>query len=149
LANKNAPNQTVLSGTSEQVERAAQAFARRKTSAVKLAVSAAFHSPLVAAARVPFREALASCAMPSGAVVFANSTAEPYPADADAARDLLAGQLARPVEWVAQVRALHDAGVRTFVEVGPGTRLCGLVDAILQGQDGVMAVDSSSGKRSG
>src|SRR5439155_21559595 len=108
----------------------------------------AFDTPPVATARGSLRAALASCPMPAGpAVVFANSTAQGYPGDADAARDLLAGQLARPVEWVAQVRAIHDAGVRTFVEVGPGTRLSGLVAAILPTQDAVTAVDASSGKR--
>src|SRR5207244_6166036 len=58
LANKNAPQQTVLSGPTPMVERAAAAFAARQLRAQRLAVAAAFHSPLVAAAERPFRAAL-------------------------------------------------------------------------------------------
>ena len=58
LANKNAPQQTVLSGPTTAIERAAAAFTARQIRAQRLTVSAAFHSPLVAAAAEPFRAAL-------------------------------------------------------------------------------------------
>ena len=54
--------------------------------------------------------------------VYANTTAQPYPADETQARDLLAGQLARPVEFVAEIEQLYRDGVRTFVEAGPGAQ---------------------------
>jgi polyketide-type polyunsaturated fatty acid synthase PfaA len=151
LANKNAPQQTVLSGPAAEVARAAEAFSSRRMQATRLAVGAAFHSPEVADAEPAFRAALESTAIDPGAVpVYANTTAAPYPDDAGKARDLLAGQLARPVEWVAEIENLFRAGVRTFFEVGPGARLAGLVSAILNGlEHEVLALDASNGQRSG
>jgi acyl transferase domain-containing protein/acyl carrier protein len=150
LANKNAPEQTVLSGPREAIDRAAAAFSRRKVSNVRLGVAAAFHSPLVAAARLPFLGALAEVELSAGhAPVFANSTAEPYPEQPAAARDLLGNQLVRPVEWVREVEALHVWGARTFLEVGPGAKLTPLVEAVLPGKAAAAALDASSGQRGG
>jgi acyl transferase domain-containing protein/acyl carrier protein len=135
LANKNAPEQTVLSGPAEALDRAAEAFRRRKTTAVRLPVAAAFHSPRVESARAPFLEALGRVRLAAGRTpVHANSTAQRYPDEEQPARELLGNQLARPVLWVGQVEALHAAGVRNFLEVGPGGRLTGLVEAILPGR---------------
>ncbi len=151
LANKNAPQQTVLSGPTAAIDRAAAAFAARQVRAQRLAVSAAFHSPLVASAAEPFRAALENIDLHPGTMsVFANTTAQAYPEDAAAARDLLAEQLARPVEFVREIERLHEVGIRTFLEVGPGHRLTGLVSAILQSRDHeALALDSSNGQRSG
>jgi acyl transferase domain-containing protein/NADP-dependent 3-hydroxy acid dehydrogenase YdfG len=150
-ANKNAPDQTVLSGRTEEIDRAAAAFAARQVRAQRLAVSAAFHSPLVAGAEAPFRAALAELPLHPGRLpVFANTTAAPYPDDPEEARDLLARQLARPVEFVREIEHLYQSGVRTFLEVGPGARLTGLVNAILRGHGPeAMALDHSAGRRSG
>jgi acyl transferase domain-containing protein/NADP-dependent 3-hydroxy acid dehydrogenase YdfG len=150
LANKNAPQQTVLSGRTADIERAAAAFSARQVRSQRLTVSAAFHSPLVAAAAEPFRAALEEMTFYPGSLpVFANSTADAYPDDAAAARDRLAGQLARPVEFVREIERLHEAGTRTFLEIGPGHRLTGLVSAILQDREHeALALDSSSGQRS-
>ena len=58
----------------------------------------------------------------------------------------LAGQLARPVEFVAQIEAMYRMGARTFLEVGPDAKLTGLVRAILEGRDHLaLAVDASRG----
>jgi acyl transferase domain-containing protein/NAD(P)-dependent dehydrogenase (short-subunit alcohol dehydrogenase family)/acyl carrier protein len=150
LANKNAPQQTVLSGQVVDIDRAASAFAARQVRTHRLTVSAAFHSPLIADAAEPFRAALEQVTFHPGTIpVFSNSTAEPYPDDSAAARDRLAGQMVRPVEFVRAVERLHESGVRTFLEVGPGHRLTGLVSAILQGRDHeALALDSSNGQRS-
>ncbi len=151
LANKNAPRQTVLSGPSDLIARAAASFDSRKIRTQRLSVSAAFHSPLVAAAAEPLRAALADIAFhPGSTIVYANTTAQTYPDDSHAARDLLAGQLARPVEFVNQITNMHASGVRTFLEVGPGPRLTGLVSSILQGREyTAFALDRSNGQRSG
>jgi acyl transferase domain-containing protein/acyl carrier protein len=151
LANKNAPRQTVLSGPTAAIERAAASFETRKIRTQRLSVSAAFHSPLVAAASEPFRAALNDIAFhPAATIVYANTTAQAYPDDPHAARDLLAGQLARPVEFVHQIENMHASGVRTFLEVGPGPRLTGLVSSILQGREyTAFALDRSNGQRSG
>ena len=151
VANRNAPSQAVLSGSSAEIERAIVLFGARRLACKRLPVAAAFHSPLVADAALPFREALADVTFGATRLpVFANSTAAPYPDDDEAAKSLLAGQLARPVEFVAEIEALHASGISTFVEVGPGARLTGLVKAILGERNHLaLALDASAGKRSG
>ncbi len=151
VANRNGPNQVVLSGRLPDIDRAAELFARKNIRGKKLLVAAAFHSPLVATASARFRPELEEVDFASAEVpVFANSSAEEYPEDAGAARDLLAGQLAQPVEFVRQIENMYAAGARTFVEVGPGNVLSGLVGSILSGRDyRAVAIDASMGKRAG
>jgi acyl transferase domain-containing protein/NAD(P)-dependent dehydrogenase (short-subunit alcohol dehydrogenase family) len=151
VANRNGPNQVVLSGRLPDIDRAVDLFAKRNLRGKKLAVSAAFHSPLVAAASQSFRPWLDDVEFAAGDVpVYANSSADEYPDDADAARDLLAGQLAKPVDFVQQIENMYAAGARCFVEVGPGNVLTGLVGSILSGRDHrALAIDASAGKRAG
>src|SRR5262249_25679622 len=78
--------------------------------------------------------------------VFANATGQPYPTDSTSSRALLAGQLVRSVEFAAQVEAMHRLGARTFLEVGPDTKLTSLASAILEGSPfHALAVDASRG----
>ena len=151
VANRNAPSQAVLSGGSAEIDRAIGVFASRKLVCKRLPVSAAFHSPLVADAAEPFLAALSDVVFGEARFpVYANTTAAPYPDDQDAVKTLLAGQLAQPVEFMAEIEALHASGIRTFLEVGPGARLTGLVKAILGDRIHVaLALDTSNGKRSG
>ncbi|MCW8132540.1 MAG: acyltransferase domain-containing protein, partial [Planctomycetota bacterium] len=151
LANKNAPQQWVLSGATAQIERAAEAFGRRGVRVLKLPVSAAFHSPLVAAAEAPFRAALSETAVTAPqTAVYANRTGKTYPEDEAAIRKLLATQLSNPVEFLATIQAMHADGARTFLEVGAGGRLTGLVKAILgDGAYLALPLDASSGKNDG
>ena len=82
--------------------------------------------------------------------VYANATGETYPDEAAGIAELLASQLVRPVEFINEIRNLHRDGARFFLEVGPGSRLTGLVRSILDNDDHVAhALDASSGKRSG
>jgi acyl transferase domain-containing protein/acyl carrier protein/NAD(P)-dependent dehydrogenase (short-subunit alcohol dehydrogenase family) len=151
IANRNAPTQAVLSGATDQIKLAEAACSSRSLTCKQLPVAAAFHSPLVADAAAPFLAGLADIRWGSPTMpVYANSTAAPYPADTATAKELLAGQLARPVEFVAQIEAMYAAGIRCFVEVGPGARLSGLVKAILGDKEhSCVALDSSNGKRNG
>jgi acyl transferase domain-containing protein/NAD(P)-dependent dehydrogenase (short-subunit alcohol dehydrogenase family)/acyl carrier protein len=155
VANRNAPAQSVLSGRSAEIERAAACLDRRRVRHTKLGVAAAFHSPLVADARRPFREALDALEFrPARTPVFANTSDRAYPDDPAAVRELLAGQLACPVEFVREVTGMAAAGVRTFLEVGPGATLTKLTSAILSAEataDGwdAFALDATSGGRSG
>jgi acyl transferase domain-containing protein/NAD(P)-dependent dehydrogenase (short-subunit alcohol dehydrogenase family) len=151
IANRNAPLQAVLSGSSAEIRRAAPLFAEKGINAKQLPVAAAFHSSLVSDAAVPFLEALEPREFRAPRIpLFANSSATEYPADPSQAKSLLANQLARPVEFVAQIEAMYAAGSRTFLEVGPGARLTGLVSAIL-GTNGhvALAMDASTGTHSG
>jgi acyl transferase domain-containing protein/NADP-dependent 3-hydroxy acid dehydrogenase YdfG/acyl carrier protein len=154
VANRNGPKQSVVSGATPQIDRAQQAFAAARMKSVRLPVAAAFHSPLVADAAAPFLAALEGVEFGRGTVpVYANTTAEPYPADPREAQVLLAEQLARPVAFADQIRNMIAAGVRTFLEVGPGTVLTKLAEAVAEeaAVPGVVAVavDASGGKQPG
>jgi [acyl-carrier-protein] S-malonyltransferase len=134
-ANFNGPGQVVISGAIAGVEKAMElarsAGAKR---AIRLAVSGAFHSPLMAPARDGFAEALNDLSLcePS-APVYANVTAEPV-RTASRARELLIEQLTAPVRWSELVSRLaaHFPGA-LFVELGPGNVLTGLVKKIVPG----------------
>ena len=154
VANHNAPAQVVLSGRRDEIQRAASLCQGRNVPHQVLNVSAAFHSPLMASAREPFARAVAAldaATLVSGRMpVYANATAAAYPVDADGARACLAEQLVKPVAFVKQIQTMYEAGVRTFLEVGPGRVLTGLVDSILEGRDhAAKALDPSRGRRSG
>ena len=151
VANKNAPTQTVISGHAPDIEKAEKIFADQGLHCVRLKVSNAFHSPLMAPAHGPFSQALDQVAFRESLLpVFANSTAEPYPEAQQGARELLAGQLVRPVEFIREITNMHQGGVGTFLEVGPGKVLTGQVKAILKNQPfQALAVDASKGARSG
>jgi acyl transferase domain-containing protein len=149
VANKNGPRQFVLSGQVDALERAERAFQVRQVSTRALAVSAAFHGPAVSGASEPFLESLKAVAFAKSATpVYANATAGVYPDSSDEARALLAGQIARPVEFVAEIEAMARAGVGVFLEVGPDAKLTGLVRSIVEGGPArAIAVDASRGER--
>ncbi|WP_437968849.1 SDR family NAD(P)-dependent oxidoreductase [Sorangium sp. So ce260] len=135
VANHNGPKQVVLSGSVAAIEAAEKRLSGMGIQARRLDVAAAFHSPLVAEASAPFREFLGGIAVQApGAPVYSNAEIEPYPGDGGAVRDRLARQLAEPVRFVEQIERMYAAGVRTFVEVGPGSVLTNLVGDILSGR---------------
>jgi malonyl CoA-acyl carrier protein transacylase/NAD(P)-dependent dehydrogenase (short-subunit alcohol dehydrogenase family)/acyl carrier protein len=132
IANHNGPTQVVISGPSAAVAAAVAEFTASGVSASTINVACAFHSPLVASASKRFAADLASVSVqPPRIPVWANTTADRYPASPEEIRELLAEQIARPVRFVEQVQAMYDAGVRIFVEAGPGRVLTQLVDKIL------------------
>jgi polyketide-type polyunsaturated fatty acid synthase PfaA len=135
IANHNAPTQVVLSGGQAGIERAEQALDRAGITAKRLTVATAFHSPIVSASTKPFRAALDGVAVARPSIpVFAGATAAPFPSDGAELRDALARAIAEPVRFVDQIEAMYAAGVRTFVEVGPGSVLTGLIERILKGR---------------
>jgi [acyl-carrier-protein] S-malonyltransferase len=134
-ANLNGPDQTVISGDPAAVEKAGAACkAAGAKRVLPLKVSGAFHSPLMATAQNALREALAKVHIHDPSVpVIANATAEPVK-DGATARRLLGDQLTAPVHWTASMeRAAQVAPGATFVEVGPGSVLSGLVKRIVVG----------------
>ena len=134
-ANLNAPDQTVISGDPPAVERAGElckaAGAKR---VLPLKVSGAFHSPLMEPAVPGLREALGAATFHSARFpVIANATARPVDRREDALA-LLADQLTAPVRWVECMRtAAEFAPDATFIEIGPGSVLSGLLKRILPG----------------
>ncbi len=151
LANRNAPEQGVLSGSTEAIAAAQKACKAKGYRATRLQVAAAFHSRLVAHAAEPFQTALQEVAFKAGEIpVFSNSTAEPYPMEGDQSRRILGEQLLNPVHFIQQIENMYRLGARTFVEVGPKAVLSGLVGAILKGRDfHAISLDRSAGRKSG
>jgi [acyl-carrier-protein] S-malonyltransferase len=133
-ANLNSPGQVVISGEIEAVEKAMsaakEAGARR---AVRLVVSGAFHSALMAPAAEGLKAALAEIEIQDARFpVIANATARPVTAAAEIRRTL-EDQLLSPVRWEESVRTLLDSDVKIFVEVGCGSVLRGLVKSVDRG----------------
>jgi [acyl-carrier-protein] S-malonyltransferase len=132
-ANLNAPDQTVISGDPAGVTRAGEGCkARGAKRVIPLKVSGAFHSPLMAPAVDGLREALTEASFSDPAFpVLANASGEAVRTGVDAKR-LLADQLTAPVRWVACMQAAAAlAPGATFVEIGPGNVLAGLLKRIV------------------
>ena len=126
-ANYNCPGQIVVSGENAAVDRLieeAAALGARKT--VKLRVSGAFHSPLVARAAERLRPALSKASWRDPAPPFM-STVSAKIEDAQRIGSLLVDQLTGPVRFTQAVRGLVKDGVEMFVEIGPGQVLSGLL----------------------
>ena len=131
VANRNSPGQVVVSGERPAVEAAlgiAKALGAKR--AIELPVSVAAHSPLMAEAAAGMREHLAgiTCRDPNPPLL-ANADALVI-ATADACRAELVDHLTTGVDWVGAIRAMRAQGVTTFIEVGPGRVLTGLIKRI-------------------
>jgi [acyl-carrier-protein] S-malonyltransferase len=126
-ANYNCPGQVVVSGENEAVDKLiAEATARGARKTVKLRVSGGFHSPLVARAAERLRPALAKVHWRDPVTPYM-STVSARLEDAHRIAGLLAEQLTAPVRFTQAVRGLVMDGVETFVEIGPGQVLGGLL----------------------
>jgi acyl transferase domain-containing protein len=135
VANHNGPAQVVLSGTLEAVTRLQGELDVQGVSARRLAVSTAFHTPMLAPAAGPLLEFLHEMDVKApGVDVYRNLDARPYRADADDVRTGLAAQIGGPVRFIDDIEAIYARGVRTFVEVGAGCGITDLVGQILAGR---------------
>lgn len=131
VANDNCPGQVVISGSATALDRAISAAqlagARR---AVKLAVSIAAHSPLMENARTAFNQAVDQAGIINPKIpLIGNITARPL-VTAAALRNDLQGQLIHRVRWTETIQYMTQTGVTTFVELGSGSVLTGLVKRI-------------------
>jgi len=132
--NFNSPGQVVIAGHStaidDAIERAKAAGARR---AMKLAVSVPSHSSLMIGAGEALGEDLAGAEFSTPSItVIAATDGTPY-GDAADIRSRLSRQVYGPVQWVATIRAMIDAGATSIIECGPGKVLAGLVRRIDKG----------------
>jgi [acyl-carrier-protein] S-malonyltransferase len=130
-ANLNSPDQTVISGHAGAVKRAvelaSQAGAKR---AVILAVSAPFHSSLMMPAQQKLEKDLKKMEFAAPRYPLVTNVDADTIETGDEARDALVRQVSMPVRWEESIRLLIDEGVNTFVEVGPGRVLTGLLRQI-------------------
>jgi [acyl-carrier-protein] S-malonyltransferase len=134
IANFNAPGQIVISGDQGALSVAMElAKARGAKRVIPLAVSGAFHSPVMQPAAVGLAQAIKGTNVFDAAIpIISNIHATPLH-EAQAIREELALQIAAPVQWIRTIEYLVDAGVTTFLEIGPGQALTGMVKRIAKG----------------
>jgi [acyl-carrier-protein] S-malonyltransferase len=145
VANRNAPGQVVVSGERRAVEAGAElAKSLGAKRAIVLPVSVAAHSPLMAEAADGMRTALAGVTFHDPVVpLLANADARPIET-AEACRAELVEHLTAGVDWIRAVERMAAAGVTTFVEIGPGRVLTGLIKRIAPDAEVVPADDPGS-----
>jgi [acyl-carrier-protein] S-malonyltransferase len=130
-ANLNSPDQTVISGSKEAVERAADLAKQRGAKrAIMLPVSAPFHCALMQPAQDRLAADLAGRTFYKPEVPVLGNVDAALVTTADQARDTVIRQVTGAVQWDKSMRVLIGLGVETFVEIGPGKVLCGLIRQI-------------------
>lgn len=148
VANRNSPGQVVLSGERPAIEAAvglARGLGAKR--AIELPVSVAAHSPLMAEAADGMREVLSAVTFRDPhPPLLANADARPIET-ADAARAELVEHLTTGVDWVAAVERMRSDGVTTFVEIGPGRVLTGLIKRIVPDAEAVATDDPAAPDR--
>jgi [acyl-carrier-protein] S-malonyltransferase len=144
-ANLNSPDQTVISGSAAAVKRAveiaSQLGAKR---AVILPVSAPFHSALMMPAQERLEKELRQVAFAKLQVPLVTNVDADTVITGEEARDALIRQVSQPVRWEESVRLLIEEGVTTFVEVGPGKVLTGLLRQIERSVQALNVEDEKS-----
>lgn len=150
--NYNSPKQTVVAASADTIDQVVAAASAQRGRAVKLAVSGAFHSPLMHSAADGLREYLASVSLREERLpVYANLTAEPYGGDK---KETMAAQCENPVQWQKTIENMIANGVDTFIEVGVGKTLVGLIKKInpevtvyqIENKEGLDAAAEALGK---
>ena len=126
--NYNSPAQTVVATTKENADKLVEAVKAEKGKGIKLAVSGAFHSPFMRSAAEGLGEYLADKELEKPLIpIYSNVTAQPYGEDI---KQLIKSQAESPVQWQKTVENLIAEGVDTFIEVGVGKTLAGLIKKI-------------------
>jgi [acyl-carrier-protein] S-malonyltransferase len=133
VANENASNQVVLSGSVPAIERAEEAAKSRGVKAIRLKVAGAFHSPLMQPAVEPIRAALAGLEFREPRFPIVANVSGRFVGDPAALRDGLSRHVVSPVRWERSMQALGGGGFDAFVEAGPGQVLSKLVKRALPG----------------
>jgi malonyl CoA-acyl carrier protein transacylase len=146
IANVNGPKQTVVSGTKPGIQSAIAYFRDQNIQARRIPVTCAFHSPMLAPACDRLKEYLSGMQFAKPMCkVFSNTTADTYPDDPEAIKELLARHLTSKVEFVEEIKTMYNHGARIFIEVGPGRVVTGLIDQILHGLPHLALVSNQAG----
>ena len=129
--NYNSPAQTVVATAEETADKIVEAVKEAKGKGVKLAVSGGFHSPFMDSAAKGLAKYLENIEFNAPSIpIYSNVTAEPYGIDKQKFKTLIESQVVNPVRWQKTVENLIAQGVDTFIEVGVGKTLCGLIKKI-------------------
>lgn len=138
VANKNCPAQTVISGERDAVEAATARLERAGVRCIRLPLAGAFHSRLLEPCVEPFRTVLDAFPVKLPRLpVQSNLTGRAYENGdgfATRLRESLVRHLVEPVNFVANIESMYEAGARLFIEVGPGATLSSFVDNTLAGR---------------
>jgi len=131
IANINCPGQLVISGAKEELTKAADlAKARGAHRTIPLQVSGAFHTPLMQSAVDGMSEILAPISFREPLIpIIANTIAQPM-TTAEQMKEELLRQLCNSIQWQRSIEYMVDDGVSTFIEIGPGRVLSGLIKRI-------------------
>jgi len=131
IVNINCPGQLVISGAAENITKAVNlGMSRGARRAVPLQVSGAFHTPLMQSAVDGMAEIIATLPFSEPTIpIIANTTAQPL-TTADMIKEELLRQLCNCVQWQRSIEYMVDNGVSTFIEIGPGKVLTGLIKRI-------------------
>jgi acyl transferase domain-containing protein/NAD(P)-dependent dehydrogenase (short-subunit alcohol dehydrogenase family)/acyl carrier protein len=144
IANVNSEHQAVIGGTSDAVVQAMEIFLKAGFEIAELPVSHAFHTSIVAPASEPLKQMLSRLHLQSPKLpIVANVDGEFYPTGPDVVPkmlDILARQVASPVQFIKGLRTLYNAGARIFVEVGPKKALHGFAEDVLGNDPAVLAL---------
>ncbi len=131
LANYNCPGQIVISGEEDAVTAAGEALkAAGAKKVAMLKVSGPFHSSMLSGAGKRLAQALESVELTDSQIPYVCNTDAEYITDSSKIKPLLIRQVSSSVRWEQSIRKMIDAGVDTFVEIGPGKTLCGFLKRI-------------------
>jgi [acyl-carrier-protein] S-malonyltransferase len=129
--NFNSPTQTVVAGDFSALERFSKAARERRVKAIPLSVGAAFHTPMMAPAAEPLKQLLLKAGLKKPACkIYCNLTGNEIPEDI---AEAMADQMKSPVLWQQTIENMTADGIETFIELGPGSTLSGLVRKIAPG----------------
>ncbi|ABF39470.1 beta-ketoacyl synthase [Candidatus Koribacter versatilis Ellin345] len=144
IANLNSEQQSVIGGASDAVDEACTKLLAAGFNVVPLPVSHAFHTSIVAPASGPMRDTLERMHLQSPQIpIVANVNGEFYPTGPNVIPqmlDILAKQIASPVQFIKGLQTLYRSGARIFVEVGPKKALHGFAEDVLGKDEDVLAL---------
>ncbi|MFC0439600.1 beta-ketoacyl synthase N-terminal-like domain-containing protein [Kutzneria buriramensis] len=144
LSHDNSPNQTIVCGPPDEIAELVAEFRKGAVISQVLPFRSGFHTPMLKPFLEPFVELADRLDMGRPALpIWSATTASPYPTDPDGIRDLYIRHLIEPVRFRATVRAMHESGIRVFVQVGAG-QLGSLIDDTLKGADHLTVAANST-----
>ncbi len=132
-ANYNSPQQTVIAGETAAIDEAIAKFAELGKRAVKLAVSAAFHTKMMSEAAEEFKASIAGFRFSAPGCDFYSNLYGRRLEDFSDMPSYLAAHICSPVKFTSELEAMNEAGIEAYVELGPGKVLTGLVKKTFRG----------------
>ncbi|WMX12265.1 polyketide synthase [Aureispira sp. CCB-E] len=148
IANVNSNNQIILGGSKAVIANVQEVLKKQGFTVIPLPVSAAFHTEFVEHAQKPFAAFVNLQTFQAPKVpVYSNTTATPYPNNPSEVKEILKGQILKPVLFKNQIENIHQAGGRIFIEFGPKGVLSNLVKDILKDKEHISLAMNANAKK--